>query len=407
MTIPAGDTEGTGTLTATLSEASRQDTTVTVSADPAADVTLRPNPLTIPAGETEGTVTLTVMLSEASSADTAVTVSTTAVTLSPNPLIIPAEETAGSVTLTVILGEAASADTTVTVSADPAAVTLSPTSLTIPAGETEDTVMLTATLSAMSNTDTPVTFSTVSAAAVTLSPTSLTIPAGMTRGTVTLTAVDDNTDALNKRVIVSGLASNAHGIAGNPEPRTLRIQDDDPAPTVTLELAPNPIGENGGESMLTATLSHPSIEATTVTVSADPAAVRLSPNSLTIPAGETAGTVTLTVTAKDNNIDGPETTTEPSRRCGERPGSHGPGRRDPDDSGRRRSADGDAGGVAEFGPENGGVSTLDGEAGPAIEPADRGDGRAGPGLHPGWKPNTDLSGGHDSAPGNGSADGQG
>ena len=169
--------------------------------------------------------------------------------------------------------------------------------------------MLTATLSAMSNTDTPVTFSTVSAAAVTLSPNSLTIPAGMTRGTVTLTAVDDNTDALNKRVIVSGLASNAHGIAGNPEPRTLRIQDDDPAPTVTLELAPNPIGENGGESMLTATLSHPSIEATTVTVSADPAAVRLSPNSLTIPAGETAGTVTLTVTAKDNNIHGPETTT--------------------------------------------------------------------------------------------------
>ena len=309
LTIPAGETEGTGTLTATLSEASRQDTTVTVSADPAAAVTLSPNPLTIPAGETEGTVTLTVMLSEASSADTTVTVSTTAVTLSPNPLIIPAEETAGSVTLTVILGEAASADTTVTVSADPADVTLSPNSLTIPAGMTHGTVTLTATLSAMSNTDTPVTFSTVSAAAVTLSPTSLTIPAGMTRGTVTLTAVDDNTDALNKRVIVSGLASNAHGIAGNPEPRTLRIQDDDPAPTVTLELAPNPIGENGGESMLTATLSHPSIEATTVTVSADPAAVRLSPNSLTIPAGETVGTVTLTVTAKDNNIHGPETTT--------------------------------------------------------------------------------------------------
>ena len=46
-----------------------------------------------------------------------------------------------------------------------------------------------------------------------------------------------------------------------------------------------------------------------MTVSADPAAVRLSPNSLTIPAGETEGTVTLTVTAEDNNIHGPETTT--------------------------------------------------------------------------------------------------
>ena len=46
-----------------------------------------------------------------------------------------------------------------------------------------------------------------------------------------------------------------------------------------------------------------------MTVSADPAAVRLSPNSLTIPAGMTRGTGTLTVTAEDNNIDGPETTT--------------------------------------------------------------------------------------------------
>ena len=309
LTIPAEETEGTVTLTVMLSETSNTDTTVTVSADPAAAVTLSPNSLTIPAGETEGTVRLTVMLSEASSADTTVTVLTTTVTLSPNPLIIPADKTEGSVTLTVILSEESSADTTVTVSADPATVTLSPNPLSIPAGMTRGTVTLTATLGAMANTATPVTFSAVSAAAITLSPNSLSIPAGMTRGTVTLTAVDDNTDALNKQVTVSGMASNTHGIAGNLEPRTLRIQDDDPAPTVTLELAPNPIGENGGESMLTATLSHPSIEATTVTVSADPAAVRLSPNSLTIPAGETAGTVTLTVTAKDNNIDGPETTT--------------------------------------------------------------------------------------------------
>ena len=217
--------------------------------------------------------------------------------------------TEGTVTLTVILSEASSADTTVTVSADPADVTLSPNSLTIPAGMTRGTVTLTATLSPMSSAATTVTISADPAAAVTLSPNSLTIPAGMTRGTVTLTAVDDNTDALNKQVTVSGMASNTHGIAGNLEPRTLRIQDDDPAPTVTLELAPNPIGENGGQSTLTVGLDRPSSQATTVTVSADPAAVRLSPNSLTIPAGMTRGTGTVTVTAEDNNIDGPETTT--------------------------------------------------------------------------------------------------
>ena len=309
LTIPAGETEGTVTLTATLSEASSADTTVTVSADPPAAVTLSLDSLTIPAGETEGTVMLTAMLSEASSADTTVTVLTTTVTLSPNPLIIPAEMTEGTVTLTVILSEASSADTTVTVSADSADVTLSPNSLPIPAGMTRGTVTLTATLSPMSSAATTVTISADPAADVALSPNSLTIPAGMTRGTVTLTAVDDNTDALNKQVTVSGMASNTHGIAGNLEPRTLRIQDDDPAPTVTLELAPNPIGENGGQSTLTVGLDRPSSQATTVTVSADPAAVRLSPNSLTILAGMTRGTGTVTLTAEDNNIDGPETTT--------------------------------------------------------------------------------------------------
>ena len=408
LTIPAEETEGTVTLTVMLSETSNTDTTVTVSADPAAAVTLSPTSLTIPAGETEGTVRLTVMLSEASSADTTVTVLTTAVTLSPNPLIIPADKTEGSVTLTVILSEESSAATTVTVSADPATVTLSPNSLTIPARMTRGTVTLTATLSLMSNAATTVTVS-AAPAAVTLSPNSLTIPAGMTRGTVTLTAVDDNTDALNKQVTVSGMASNTHGIAGNLEPRTLlRIQDDDPAPTVTLELAPNPIGENGGQSTLTVGLDRPSSQDTTVTVSADPAAVRLSPNSLTIPAGDDA---------RHGDADGDGGGQQHRRAgdhnrdrlggCGERPGSHGPGRRDPDDSGRRRSADGDAGGVAESDPGERRGEHADGEAGPAIEPADRGDGRAGPGLHPGWKPNTDLSGGHDSAPGDGSADGQG
>ena len=320
LTIAAGKTESTGTGTVTLTAVDNdgdgpETKQVQVSGQRNNPLATEPAPatLTITDDDTAPTVTmvlpdaitentgmgtLAVMLSHPSSAATAVEVSVDmaeAVTLRPNSLTI-------SVTASADLPDPPAPP-------DPPDVTLRPNSLTIPAGETEDTVMLTATLSAMSNTDTPVTFSTVSAAAVTLSPTSLTIPAGMTRGTVTLTAVDDNTDALNKRVIVSGLASNAHGIAGNPEPRTLRIQDDDPAPTVTLELAPNPIGENGGESTLTVGLDRPSSQATTVTVSADPAAVRLSPNSLTIPAGETAGTVTLTVTAKDNNIDGPETTT--------------------------------------------------------------------------------------------------
>ena len=143
----------------------------------------------------------------------------------------------------------------------------------------------------------------------TLSPnTTLTIPAGATASSgtaVTLTSVNNDTDAPNKQVTVSGRATNTQGIAGNPADATLSITDDDPAPTVTLTLSDTQIDEDGGQSTLTVTLSHPSSEETTVTVTADPAeAVTLSPNSLTIRAGDTEGTVT--VTAENNDIDGPE-----------------------------------------------------------------------------------------------------
>ena len=67
------------------------------------------------------------------------------------------------------------------------------------------------------------------------------------------------------------------------------------------------------ESTVTASLSHPSSEATTVTVSAaavSPAVTgdfTLSGNRvLTIPAGQTRSTGTVTVTANDNNVDAPD-----------------------------------------------------------------------------------------------------
>ena len=44
----------------------------------------------------------------------------------------------------------------------------------------------------------------------------------------------------------------------------------DSAPTVMLSLSDNPIGENGGETTVTATLSNPSSVQTTVTITVDP-----------------------------------------------------------------------------------------------------------------------------------------
>ena len=154
---------------------------------------------------------------------------------------------------------------------------LSPTQI----DENKKTSTVRATLNHPSSEDTTVD---VSARAVhpavgtdfTLSTnTTLTIPKGAktSSGTgtdVTLTAVNNDTDAPDKQVTVSGTARNTWGIAGPPDDATLLITDDDPAPTVTLALSKTQITEDGGQSTLTVTLSHPSSEDTEVTVSADP-----------------------------------------------------------------------------------------------------------------------------------------
>ena len=95
----------------------------------------------------------------------------------------------------------------------------------------------------------------------------LTIPAGQTgsTGTVTITANDNDVDAPNKTVTVSGAADNVEGAAG-PDTVTLTIVDDDAAPAVTLWLTPGSIGENRGVSTVTASLDRASSAVTTVTV---------------------------------------------------------------------------------------------------------------------------------------------
>ena len=101
--------------------------------------------------------------------------------------------------------------------------------------------------------------------------TTLTIAAGSTisSGVVTVTVVanDDDTDAPDKGVTVSGAATGGLGVA-DPADATLAIADDDAAPTVTLTVADGSIAESGGATSVTATLSHPSSAATTVTVTA-------------------------------------------------------------------------------------------------------------------------------------------
>ena len=89
---------------------------------------------------------------------------------------------------------------------------------------------------------------------------------------------------------------------------------DDDSPAVTLLLSDTSIGESGGTSTVTAMLDRASSADTTVTVSVAPVSpavagdITLSENrELTITAGTTRSTGTVTVTAVDNDMDAPNT----------------------------------------------------------------------------------------------------
>ena len=83
------------------------------------------------------------------------------------------------------------------------------------------------------------------------------------------------------------------------------ITDDDDAPTVTLALAASSISENGGTTSVSATLSHASSEATTVTVTGVSGYYTAgSDATIVIAAGSTSNaTDTATVAAVDDAID--------------------------------------------------------------------------------------------------------
>ena len=300
---------GTSTVTATLNHASSEETTVTVSVAPVSpavsgDYTLSANrELTIAAGATTstGTVTVTGVDNTADAPDKTVTVSGTATNsqgvTGPAPVTLTIEDNDGPPTVTLVL---------------------SPASIT----EANEQSTVTATLDRVSGAETTVT--------VSVSPDSpavagdyrlsanreLTIPAGQTTstGTVTVTSVNNTVDAPHKTVTVSATATNAQGVTA-PNSVTLTIRDNDATPTVTLVLSPDSITEGNEQSTVTATLDHPSSEATTVTVSVAPDSpavagdYTLSSNRvLTIAAGATTSTGTVTVTSVNNVVDAPHKT---------------------------------------------------------------------------------------------------
>ena len=315
---------GTSTLTASLDRPSSEDTTVHgiggVNVDAFYTVGPDPNPvLTIPAGETAstGTVTLTAVDNNVDAPDKRITVSAEA----SNSLGVTFPD---DVTLTIEDDD------------DPPTVTLHLSPDTI--SEDGGTSTATASLSHPSGLDTTVTVTVVPVSPAVTSDYTLssnvvlTIVAGAmdSTGTVTVTAVDNDVDAPDKTVTVWATTTNAHsGSVQDSAPLT--IEDDDTTPTVTLHLSPDTISEDGGTSTVTARLDRTSSEVTTVTVSVAPVAPAVSGDyalsanrELRIAAGATTSTGTVTVTGVDNAADAPDKTVTVSGTATNRQGVTAP-----------------------------------------------------------------------------------
>ncbi len=74
-------------------------------------------------------------------------------------------------------------------------------------------------------------------------------------GTVTISANDNDVDAPDRTVRVSGRASNDHGVTG-PSEKTLTVTDDDDEPVRTLEVGPSTMVEAAGTSTVTVRITN-------------------------------------------------------------------------------------------------------------------------------------------------------
>ena len=200
-------------------------------------------------------------------------------------------------------------DATAQFTLQPAIVTLALTPASI--SENGGVSTVTATLAYPSSAATTITVRPVAGAYAVGADSTIAIAAGQTANasdTVVITAVDNAQDELDRSVTVSGVARNDQGV-GSVTGVGLTLTDDEDAPTVTMAVAPASISENVAISTVTATLSHPSSAATTITVSVTPVQPAVAgdytlstADTLIVAAGQTTSTGTVTITTVDNAV---------------------------------------------------------------------------------------------------------
>ncbi len=298
---------GMSTVTATLAHPLSAATTITVRPVAGAYTVAADSTITIAAGSTANasdTVVITAVNNTRDEPNRNVTVSGVAGNA----------QVAGSVTGATLTLEDDDPAPTATLAASPASIS-----------ENGAVSTVTASLSRPSSAATTITVRPVAGAYTVGSDTTITIAAGDTinaSDTVVITAVNNTQDAPNRDVTVLGVMSNTQG-AGSVTGAALTLTDDDVAPDVTMVLSPASISENGAISTVTATLSHTSSAATTITVSASavspavPGDYMLStPATLTVAAGQTMSTGTVTIRTVDNSISSGNKTVTVSSTAG-------------------------------------------------------------------------------------------
>ena len=358
ITISAGSTIGTSTLTATAddifdaasnetaiisissvsggsaTESGSQSQTITITdAETAPTVTLAIADATITEGASSKTITAT--LSGKTYANVAVAISTSGTATEGtdystiSDIAVSAGSTSGtasfavtddstyegSETATVSIGSvnggsasAAGSGTSfnVTLSDNESAPTVSLSANFLTIGEDGSAVTVTATLSGIADEDVTVPLNTSGTAIectdyATISD--ITISAGATTGSTKITPTDDSISESNEAIIVSmGTLSGASAGNGSPTSLSFTLTDDESAPSITLISTGTSIAENSGSALtISVTSSIASSEAIVVTLGASGNATSGTdytalPTTLTIPANATTATTTFTPT---------------------------------------------------------------------------------------------------------------
>ena len=158
------------------------------------------------------------------------------------------------------------------------------------------------------------TWSAVSSATYNLYRTSGTTVEILSENTSSRSYVD--TDVTAGATYVYQVAAVINGGEASRSPRvSVVVPTPGLMPSVTLQLMPTSISENGGSATVTARLSHTSGETTTVTVSATAVSPAVSGDftlsmnkTLMIEAAQAASTGTVTITANNNGVDAPNKT---------------------------------------------------------------------------------------------------